>query len=202
MGTHGSTSPERTGGRRAKIRALLIGALVIGVGGATTLAAWTDGENATGTFGTSVFGIQGSTNGSAFAKHPSDAPASLDFAATGMTPGDKAFASFDVRTTAGTTIDGTVAVTDATVAGDSAITGNLSYRAAAVPAGTKCSSTVYTGAAQNIGTVFPLPAHAVSAAGANPVRYCFEVTLAAKTPDTAQGKSGSATWVFSATSAT
>lgn len=201
MGQHRATPPARRRTRAAKLRAVLIGGLVVGVGTTATLAAWTDTEHATGTFGTSIFGIVGSTNGGTFAEHPSGSAASMAFAATAMSPGNKAFASFDVRTTPGTTVDGTVALTKASVSGNPLITGNLAYRVATVPAGTTCSTVPYTGTAQNISAVFALPDASVSAAAANTVRYCFEVTLASNTPNAAQGKSGSATWTFTATSA-
>ncbi|MGO2139648.1 MAG: SipW-dependent-type signal peptide-containing protein [Leucobacter sp.] len=46
-----------------KARALLAGGLVLGVGAAVTLAAWTDNEWVRGVFGTGTFGIEGSTDG-------------------------------------------------------------------------------------------------------------------------------------------
>lgn len=53
-----------------KARALLAGGLVLGVGAAVTLAAWTDNEWVRGVFGTGTFGIEGSTDGSAFSDNP------------------------------------------------------------------------------------------------------------------------------------
>lgn len=203
MGQHRATPPARRRARAAKLRALLIGGLVIGVGSAVTLAAWTDTEDAKGTFGTSVFGIVGATNGSAFSEHPSGNAASLAFAATAMSPGaPPSFASFDVRTTPGTTVAGTLALTNASVSGNALITDKLVYRVATVPLGTACSAATYSGTATKVGAVFPVPNAALSAAGGNTVRYCFEVTLDSTTQNEAQGQSGSATWTFTATSAT
>ncbi|WP_255808456.1 SipW-dependent-type signal peptide-containing protein [Leucobacter aridicollis] len=70
-----------------KARALLAGGLVLGVGAAVTLAAWTDNEWVRGVFGTGTFGIEGSKDGSVFSDNPTSGdPAQLSFAVGGRQP--------------------------------------------------------------------------------------------------------------------
>ena len=61
--------------RRRRIYAVLAGGLVLGVGTAVTLAAWNDSEFAKSTFTAGSFVFQGSTDGTAFADHASEAGA-------------------------------------------------------------------------------------------------------------------------------
>ncbi|MEJ7649283.1 MAG: SipW-dependent-type signal peptide-containing protein [Nakamurella sp.] len=51
------TAPVRRRDRRRKFRAVLAAGLVLGVGGAVTLAAWNDSEYATGTFTAGTFNM-------------------------------------------------------------------------------------------------------------------------------------------------
>lgn len=92
-----------------KARAILAGGVVLGVGATMTLAAWSDSEWATGTFGTGGFTFQGSTTGQegSFADHPEGDPAALSFTldANNLTPGDSVTAPFWVKATgAGATV--------------------------------------------------------------------------------------------------
>jgi len=57
---------------RRKVRAVLAGGLVLGVGAAVTLAAWNDSEFATGTFTAGTFNLEGSTDGTTFTDHNVD----------------------------------------------------------------------------------------------------------------------------------
>ncbi len=100
-----------------RVRALLAGALVLGVGATLTLASWTDQEYAQGSFATSTFAIEGAADGT-FGDH-SATPAPLLFTATAaaMSPGSITYSRFVVRTTAATTVAGTVQMSGATVGG-------------------------------------------------------------------------------------
>ena len=58
-----------------RLRAVLAGGLVLGIGTTATLAAWNDSEYATTTVTASRFGIVGNTNGGAFTEHATSAAA-------------------------------------------------------------------------------------------------------------------------------
>lgn len=92
---------------------MLAAGLVLGVGGAVTLAAWNDSEYATGTFAACTFNMQGSTDGTVYADHAtSGAAVTLPFtvAPTNLSPGATVYSPFAVRLAAGTTTGASVAV--------------------------------------------------------------------------------------------
>ncbi|WP_231445565.1 SipW-dependent-type signal peptide-containing protein [Brevibacterium zhoupengii] len=194
--------------RSRKFKAILAGGIVLGVGAAVTLAAWTDNEWAEGTFGAGSFNVQGSTDGSTFTDHEStDGAASLSFDLAGgdnLTPGDTTAAPFVLRLDGETSYDASVVLENATGGGDNpaALTYEIVTVANAgacsadatgtsiVPAGTALGSTA---GAQG----FDLTAGADATEGA-PVTLCFKVT-ADDTLD--QGQNTNAQWQFTATSA-
>lgn len=97
---------EKTAGR--KVRAILAGGLVLGVGAAVVLAAWNDSEFAQGTFTSGGLNLVGSTDGTTFTDHATaDAAAPLEFTvdASNLAPGDSVSAPFAVRLAAGSTVD-------------------------------------------------------------------------------------------------
>lgn len=194
--------------RSRKFKAILAGGIVLGVGAAVTLAAWTDDEWAEGVFGAGSFNVQGSTDGTTFTDHESEGgAAALTFDLNGgdnMSPGDTVAAPFVLRLDGPTTYDATVALTSAAGGGDnaSALTYEIVQVASAgecsatatgtsvVPAGTALDST--TGAAD-----FDLSAGAGTATG-DPVSLCFKVTAG---DSLEQGQNTTAQWQFTATSA-
>lgn len=109
MGSHAPTLEREavgtsTEGRRrsTKIRAILAGGLVLGLGAAITLAAWTDNEFASGTFTAGNFVFQGASVQNVYGDHTtSGGAANLAFTvpATAMTPGDSVTAPFSVKLT-------------------------------------------------------------------------------------------------------
>jgi predicted ribosomally synthesized peptide with SipW-like signal peptide len=184
---------------------------VLGVGAATTLAAWNDAEQSTATFTAGRFGIVGSTDGSAFTEHPEpDLPAALSFQAppTAMAPGTTTYALLSVRTVEAS-VAGTAHLLAAQSNSSPATLGHhLRYGVRTLPAGTSCSETTYgtAGAGADVvpsgsllttsGTVAqPLPA-----GGAGAVHYCFAVTLPADAPEAAQGLAQTARWEVVGTS--
>ncbi|MGH3654721.1 SipW-dependent-type signal peptide-containing protein [Glutamicibacter sp.] len=193
-----------------KIKALLAGGLVLGVGTAVTLAAWTDQEWATGTFSAGSFDVEGSTDGTAWASHATSGEAAalaFEVDANNLTPGDKVAEAFALRTAAGTTYDATVDLIAATSAGDNAT--NLSYEIFTVPAIGDCTadatadsgaSVIGTGTSFSPGapsaTEFTLAAGTDAVAGTSTV-LCFQVTAGA---GLVQGGDATATWGFEATS--
>lgn len=196
---------SRTDTKR-KIRALLAGGVVLGVGAAVTLAAWTDQEWAVGNFAAGSFNIEGSTDGTTFTDHASeDGAAVLDFqvGADNLSPGDTVAAPFVLRTDSATSYPATVELTSSTGTGDNAP--NLTYGITQVGAVGDCTAgaagTEIVPAATSLGSVagasgFALEAGADGAAGA-PVVLCLQVTAE---EDLQQGATGVASWEFTATS--
>lgn len=190
--------------KRGKIRALLAGGLVLGVGAAVVLAAWNDSEFATGTFTAGTFNLQGSTNGTSYADHSASPGATLPFTLnpSNLSPGDTIYAPFAVRLAANTTTGSTVSVNTATATGSVA---NLSYELIQ-PTSFGCSSsttgtglvpagTALDGALSNV--TFTLDAGSPASDPGGAVFLCFKVTAAA---GLVQGQTGTATWQFAAAS--
>ena len=197
------------------MRVLLAAGLVFGAGAFGTLAAWTDTENATGSFGASVFDTQSASVGSpTYTSHTTAPGATLSFNATAMSPGASFYTWLNVRTTPATNTAGTVALTSvANNAGG--LVGALQYRAvrmATAAPGTTCSATTFTtgtpvfvaGASGTYLPVTQVPASPVAspigAAGAE-IGYCFEVRIAPGSANTYQGTTATVTWTFTSTSA-
>ncbi|MBM6591341.1 SipW-dependent-type signal peptide-containing protein [Brevibacterium sp. RIT 803] len=194
--------------RSRKFKAILAGGIVLGVGAAVTLAAWTDNEWAEGTFGAGSFNVQGSTNGTDFTDHESSAGAAdLTFDLDGgdnLTPGDTVAAPFVLRLDDATTYNASVVLESA--AGSGANEANLSYGIVAVDDAASCTegatgTTVVPAGTALDATIgaqgFDLTAGAGSTAGA-PVALCFQVTAG---DDLTEGDAASAQWQFTATSA-
>lgn len=185
------------------MRALLAGALVLGIGVTATLAAWTDTEHAGATFTAATFSIVGSTDGATFTDHASAPGATLNFAIapTALLPATTVYASYSVKTTA-TSAAGTVLLSaDAT--NSAGLGAYLSYGVSAI-AGTTCSAATFPAgtsilAAGALMTASAATPQSLGAAGASIVNYCFAVTLAAGAPNAAQGLALAAHWSFSAT---
>ncbi|WP_458107591.1 SipW-dependent-type signal peptide-containing protein [Arthrobacter sp. R3-55] len=195
---HRDTKP----GKSPKIRAILAGGLVLGVGAAITLAAWNDSEFSQGTFTAGAFNLEGSTDGTTFGENPVTAPATLGFTATpgNLAPGDVVTAPFAVRLDDTTTNDATVTVT--TEASTGALTG-LTY-SLTQSAGFGCTEPVtetLVAAGQALGTTpgsvtFDL-AQGTGTANGDAVNLCFRITA---DDDLVQSQSGTTTWEFAAQS--
>lgn len=199
--------------RRRRVHAVLAAGLVLGIGTTVTLAAWTDTENATGSFGASVFGTESQSAGSpTYASNTTAPGATLSFDATAMSPGTSFYAWLNVRTTTTSTVGGTVALTSAAPAGGLAPA--LQYRAVRMPGpspASTCNAAAFSGtpvfiagAAASYLPVSQVPAAQVAspigAAGAQ-LGFCFEVRIQPGAANSFQGQTGTATWTFTATSA-
>jgi len=199
--------------RTRRVRAVLAAGLVLGIGTAATLAAWTDTENATGSFGASIFGTESESAATPWGSHTSSPGASLTFNAAAMSPGNSYYAWMNVRTTTNSNVGGTVTLTGAL--GSGAVAPALQYRAVRITApasATTCNSGAFaTGTpvfiAGGTGTYLGLSAlpatpvpSSIGAAGAA-LGYCFEVRMPSGTANSFQGATGTATWTFTATSA-
>lgn len=215
---HGAQQTRRGLRRRRtlrwrRVRVILAAGLVLGVGAFATIAAWTDTENATGTFGTSVFATESQSAGSpTYAGHPTAPGAALTFNATAMSPGTSFYAWLNIRTTPASTVGGTVTLTGATPSG--ALAPALQYRAvrmAGPSPGSACDATAFSGSPTFIAgssstylAVTQVPASpvasAIGAAGAQ-LGFCIEVRVAPGSDNSYQGQAATVTWTFTATSA-
>lgn len=193
----------------ARARALLVGALVLGVGASATVAAWTDDEFASSQITAGTFSIVSRTaSAPTFAPHDSAATAvSLPLDATNLYPGQSRAAWIQI-TTAGT-VPGTVQLSGVTApvndARGTALANALSVRiiASTAAAGTTPTCTTsttggvtYTG----IGNVPSLVAQTLQANGGNVANYCVIVSVPTGAPTGAQGGIVTPTWTFTATS--
>ncbi|WP_308291639.1 SipW-dependent-type signal peptide-containing protein [Microbacterium sp. G2-8] len=189
------------------MRALLAGGLVLGVGAAATLAAWTDQEHTTATFTAGTFGIVGATDGTTFTEHASSGQAAaLSFQVTpgAMAPGDTVYAPFSVRTTA-SSVAGQATLGAATENG-TGLGAFLQYGVAVIT-GTTCNATTFAAAPKIVATGSSLTtgataAQQLQAAAGNVVTYCFAVTMPATTGNAAQGQTVTARWTVNAQSVT
>lgn len=201
-----SRSLTSAGGRR--VRVLLASGLILGVGAAGTLAAWTDTVGATGAFSASTFGIELNVDGGW------NIVREMTFGSTGMYPGAVKYAQVLVRTTSGTDLDADVRLSGQ---GDTGTMANeLTYKVVnqTVQSGQSapvCSATLFDASATYVlgsfstGVTMSNPdasttSQLISAFGTDYSAYCFEVTLPSSAPSNVQGAHGQHTWNWEATS--
>lgn len=186
-----------------KVAAVLAGGLVLGIGAATTMAAWTDSQQATATFAAGVFTLVSSVDGSSWADHEQGNPAVLALGTSGMSPGVSGFGYLDVKTSSASTLGGTVVLEAATVGNpsDAGMVSALEFRAKALAEGATCDPTALTGSAFVAITSAPsIAPQTIRAAGLDAVRYCLEVRMVANPDDAVQGKSANMIWTVKGTS--
>lgn len=202
--------------RLTRVRALLAGGLVLGVGAAVTVAAWTAQDNATGSFATSTFVTQSSADAGATWANNSVAPgATLQLGAGALSPGVTVAASFGIRTGTGS-IGGNEALQTptSTTTPLPALWTSLQYRVYSSTTST-CTATSAPASGSNwivgsattwsaMGTAVPANSTALAAATSSapgtPTWFCFQVNLPTGAPNTLQGQSLVATWLFAGTS--
>lgn len=196
--------------KNTKGRALLAGGMVLGIGAAVTLAAWTDSEFAEGLFTAGSFNLEGSDDGVAYAEHDTEAGAlQLSFSGLfdNLAPGDTAYAAHWLRLDAASTTDGTltpagVVATDVTGTNADAVGYTITeVTGGDCEAGTATGPVVATGATLNDqtgATALALVSNGAGTAG-TAVPLCFEVTAGAE-GDFEQGGETSAVWQFTAES--
>jgi predicted ribosomally synthesized peptide with SipW-like signal peptide len=206
MGTHvsdavdGTTERSERDRRSRRIRALLAGGLVLGIGAAVTLAAWTDNEFAQGSFTASRFDLQGSTDGTAYADHATAPGAPLTFTLdpSSLAPGDVVTAPFAVRLAANTSENANVTVSVASSTGT--LTG-LTYKLDRMPAwgcgGTPSAAVIASSPLTGGAGAFTLAQGSPTTSPGTPAYLCFTVTAGA---GLTQGQTGSVVWQFAAQS--
>jgi len=198
--------------RSSKIKALLAGGLVLGVGAAVTLASWTDQAYVDATFGTSSFNIQVDTAEGAEtwieAEMPDDARTlafSVGFDA--LEPGDTVYAPVSLRTDPDGSVGGTVTLGSATpgAEADQDLFDALTYTVTSLTEGATCDAdaTGDTLVDGPLDTGAVPDAIALGANGEDPADLCFAVTLPQSADENTalQGVETSALWHFEATSA-
>lgn len=197
------TARVRTRRRRSlasrRIRAILAAGVVLGIGGASTLAAWTDPEYTTATMTAGRFGIEGASGTAAFGEHAtrgSAAQLAFDIPTNALAPGATAYSAFRVRT-----IDGSVAGTALLTAdgGNEAGLGAYLRYGVSVVSGTTCSAATFASGTVIVPrgstlTTSATQSQSLQAASGNTVTYCFAITLPPETGNAAQGTTLSATW--------
>jgi predicted ribosomally synthesized peptide with SipW-like signal peptide len=207
------TQPAESNRRRRvllRVRALLAGGLVLGVGGTMTLAAWNDSEFAAGTFSASSFALQSSTDsGGTWQEHAtSGTAATMSFNAAGMSPGAVNYAPIWVRTTAGS-VSGTLALQGGQLAagGNAGLFAALDYRVVRYTSGSCAAGQFTAGASYIVGSSSSKVAlgtagssTAVAANSGTPVQLCFEITLKAAAANSLQGTTAGTVWEIKGTS--
>lgn len=189
--------------RSSKVKAVLAGGAVLGLGATVTLAAWTDTEwvfagNAAGDgpgLGTSSFEVEQNTTNpyaeATYVQNETNPGGALRFgvSALSLTPGDSVYAPVALRTVAGSiagnvTLQPAVPATGITVTdANQALYNALTVRVAVSTTTTTCNAAAFTAgtiiANGPLATTGASAGQALSAAGGNVQHYCFEITLPA-----------------------
>jgi len=195
-----------------RIRAVLAGGLVLGIGSAATLAAWTDNEYSTATVTSGRFGIVGSMNGGAFTDHATSPGATLTFspALGAVYPGVTGYTGVQLRSATTATggfdsVPGVVRMQTSTAA-TGPLAAALLYAVRIIPAGSTCTATTFAASSTIIvadGTALTTAVAAsgvntqtLQAAGASTLNYCIQVGLPATAADDTQNLTATVTWQF------
>lgn len=210
---------------RGRLRAVLAGAGVLGVGAAVTLAAWTDtewiygGTNNDTPIGTSVFEVEqnvydatGFTNRESFSTGGPAGKLNFTVAAASLSPGAVVYAPMQLRTAAGSG-GGTVVLNGAQqgTGTSAALFTALTYQAktgipqASCNASGMAGGTALTPAGSTLGTggsaSFAIGAAPDATTPGMPVDACFAITMPSTATDQAlQGLAVVPVWSFVSTS--
>jgi predicted ribosomally synthesized peptide with SipW-like signal peptide len=178
---------DRRSVHRRRIYAILAGGLVLGVGAAVTLATWNDSEWAKSTFTAGSFVFQGSTDGTTFSDHTSEAgAAALTFSVnpTNLSPGDVVYAPYALKLTG--TSDAALTESTAIASGGTLVAGDVTFDTA-VTSAFGCNQAAFDGGS-------PLPSTITSGSTLN---LCLKVTATAAL---GQGHTGDVSWTWDAVS--
>ncbi|GAA3511755.1 SipW-dependent-type signal peptide-containing protein [Dietzia aurantiaca] len=219
---------QRQQDRKRKRKAILAGGVVLGLGAAVTLAAWSDDVFADGFFNTGTFELEGSADGVAWAPHDAAGnAAALYFNSTpssstnarSLQYNETVWAPLSIRLSADTTTDGTYVLTDVTFPGSESSTlrtaNGLDYIVYSGIENAVCSAladgaTPATGAVWASGTVGTAPASitptalTANAAGTDgvPDNLCLGVTLNSNDQQFMGQDATEVQWQFTATADT
>lgn len=182
-----TVSSVRSGIAARRVRAILAGGAVLGVGAAITLASWNDSEFAKQEFTAGTFVFQGSLDGSAWADHATSATAiALSTPVTNLSPNTDTYLWFALKATGSdaTVTPASPAVTD----GATPISADLTMSAATVT-GATCDEAAFNGGTA-VGATMDL-------ADGVATNLCLKVSAGT---DLAQGASGTVLWQWDAES--
>ncbi|MCZ4521679.1 SipW-dependent-type signal peptide-containing protein [Rhodococcus ruber] len=207
--------------RKRKVRALLAGGLVLGIGAAVTLAAWSDNVfgNAEFASGDEPWNLQGNfaTGAAVWDEYDVSPGGGLQFAIPlkdNMTPGDVVRAPVGLRLEPGQALGASITLTGPTIPAPvppatTTFATALRYTVYSGVTATDCvagnlgsTTVVAPNSPLGTGTTAPivLPSGAPAIAG-TPVELCFVVTLPAGTTNAVSGQStGQLVWDFAGTS--
>lgn len=195
-----------------KVKAVLAGGLVLGVGAAVTLASWTDQAYVDATFGTSSFNIQVDTQGGgeAWVEADTEAAASdlvFSVGVEALVPGGTVYAPVSLQTDPSGSVAGTVTLEGARPGSgaDQALFDALTYTVTELEQGATCADGAVGGTPLVAGRLTDGSAPdaiALAADGGDRADLCFAVTLPpeASSNTDLQGVTTSALWRFAATS--
>ena len=189
-----------------KVKAVLAGGLVLGIGAAVVLAAWNDSEFGTGTFTSGHFDLLGSIDGTTFTDNPVGDPAALSFSAPfdDLAPDDVVAAPFVLHLSTTTTDDASLTV--ASAVGSGTAEAELTYGIVQVTSVAACTPTA-TGTVMvaagtpldAVGTPVPVPL-TQSVDGVAPGADVFTCVQVTASPTLAQDTVAVGTWEFAAVS--
>lgn len=200
---------QRGAERFVRLRAIVVGGLVLGIGSSLTLAAWDDASEATAEFRSGTFGIVGSVDGMSFVPDAEGAASELSFSMNGvpMDPGATAYALFSLKTV-NPSVGGTVVVE----ADEHNIAGLGSYMTYGIRAienadgSAICTATTFENGMDVVPpgsqltrsqTAAGLP---LAADGTSAINYCIAITLPEASPSQAQGQTVVPGWTFAGAS--
>lgn len=219
MTTHHSAPLEdSTHDRRRRRKALLAGGIVLGLGAAMTLAAWSDDVFVNGSFAAGQFGIEGAVDnaGTAWQQYDSSPGGGLAFTLNPQTmaPGDAVYAPLNLRVDqAKNSYDATITLPTAPTGPATASTANSAlFNALRVslynvpPA--QCNANGTTGTAMSgfdgvaLSTTTTTTMLTLDKADTVGKGICFKVSLPTDAPASVQGgQTGSLVWQFHGESA-
>ncbi|GAA2174298.1 hypothetical protein GCM10009846_19710 [Agrococcus versicolor] len=202
MGRHAAQRRSRTSQWLVRLRAVLAGGLVLGVGTTATLAAWNDSEYATTSVTSGSFGIVGAPGdpaaANAFTDHPLATPGAMTLAytaGTALAPGQSGISRYSIRLATGS-VPGTVTLQAPVVGGtvsaaNTALAAQLRYSVrvvsgtVAAPATPTCSSVFAQGATGFVSVVEDQPLTTAATVSQTLVQtpsptiqhYCVRLTL-------------------------
>ncbi len=184
--------------RRRTALAIGAGGLVLGIGAAVTLAAWTSTENAQADFEAGRFTIEGSADNTLFTENPNTPGLEISFDAQGaqLSPGTTTYAPYAVRLSADSSYAAAVTLTDSTGTGTAA--SSLSYSIVQTDTfGCTADTTGTTLASNQPATSTPGTAMFDLDAAGQTAFLCMQVTAG---QDITQGSTGSIAWALTGAS--
>lgn len=199
--------PSADNSKKRKLKAILAGGLVLGIGAAVTLAAWNDSEFIKGAFGSGHLDIEGRADvNTSFADHDTSAAAltiTTDFG--NMSPDDIVAMPYAVRLDRASTYDAAVTVDKPITDGADNAKANLSYSIITVDSFADCQpgatgTVVVDGASLNAADTmrpFVLKKAADAQTDAVEQHLCIQVKAGSGLE---QNKTVTATWEFIAES--